>query len=350
MYSVAVRRTNRAIVPPQGRYAKIPRVKTTLDLPDLYRPIEQELAQVRETIAGVWRDALSLVRLPVTERPPAGGKLLRPALCLLSAGAIGERDLERYVSLAAAYEVLHLASLAHDDVIDKAVLRRGGSALNVLWDNHAAVLGGDYLVARAIDLLASYGSCSVITRAIACIRRMAEGELIHFGRETEPYSKEDCLNLAESKTASLFAEACAGPGCLIGSEHFALLLQFGKALGTAFQIIDDLIDVTQTAARLGKPACGDIVEGKRTLPILYMRERLTPDECVRLDAMRHAVLTEADQAWVREAVVRTCARERTQADARQSADRAVDAVGELPPSPYRESMEGLVDFILVRTS
>ncbi|MBP8131280.1 MAG: polyprenyl synthetase family protein [Candidatus Hydrogenedentes bacterium] len=325
-------------------------MKTTLNLPDLYRPIEHELAQVRETIACIWGDALSLVRLPVTERPAAGGKLLRPALCLLGAGAMGEREIARYAPLAAAYEILHLASLAHDDVIDKAVLRRGASALNVLWDNHAAVLGGDYLVARAIDLLASYDCCLVIARAIACLRRMAEGELTYFRREGEPFSREDCLSLAESKTASLFAEACSGVSCLVMSRYGVLLQQFGMAFGTAFQIIDDLIDVTQTAAQLGKPACGDIVEGKRTLPILYMRDGLSLDECARLDAMRNSVLTESDQAWVRAAVARTGARERTEADARRFAELAVERAAELPPSPYRESMEGLVDFILVRTS
>ncbi|HNR31052.1 MAG TPA: polyprenyl synthetase family protein [Candidatus Hydrogenedentes bacterium] len=325
-------------------------MKTTLNLSELYGPIAPELEHVRAMIGEVWTDALNLVRVPVPERPGVGGKLLRPALCLLSARVIGSGDIERYVPLATSYEALHIASLAHDDVVDKAALRRGGSALNVLWDNHAAVLGGDYLVARAIEFLAGYNCCDIIARAIACIRRMAEGELVYFGREDAPFTREDCLALAECKTASLFAEACAGPTYLIDSAHRAPLYAFGMALGIAFQIIDDLIDVTQTAEQLGKPACGDLVEGKRTLPILYMRARLSPEEYARLDTMRGARLTEADQAWARAAVERTGAREQAEADARHFADQAVEHLAALPSGPARDSMEGLVDFILVRTS
>ena len=124
-------------------------------LSSLYDPIAPALAEVRRTVAGLWTDVLQLVNITDDQNgeAAAGGKLLRPALCLLTAGALGERNLVHMSRLAAAYEAIHIASLAHDDVVDHASLRRGRSALNVLWDDHAAVLGGDYLVARSFEML-----------------------------------------------------------------------------------------------------------------------------------------------------------------------------------------------------
>lgn len=325
-------------------------MKTTLNLSQLYRPISSQVDQVRASISSIWREALGLVRVEMDEQPAVGGKLLRPALCLLASGALGARDLDRYVPLATAYEALHIASLAHDDVIDRAILRRGASALNMLWDNHAAVLGGDYLVARSVEILATYDSCAVIANAIRSVRRMAEGELVFFGREHEPFRREDCIHLAEQKTASLFAEACSAPSHLFEQCCRDPLHRYGTALGIAFQIVDDLIDLTQTTAELGKPACGDIVEGKRTLPIMYMRDGLDFAERARLDALRGAEMTDADRTWVHEAVERTGARERTEGEARHFADQALEALGELPASEFRDSMEGVVEFILIRSS
>ena len=184
-----------------------PPVNKTIDLTDLYRPVQAELHGVSDTIHQLWVDALTLVRIDASTMPRTGGKLLRPALCLLAAGAVGGRDLKQYVTLASSFEALHIASLAHDDVIDKALLRRGGSSLNAFWDNHAAVLGGDYLVARAVEMLSTYDVCAVVANAIRSVRCMAEGELYFFGREDEPIIAEDCIMLAEQKTAILFAEA-----------------------------------------------------------------------------------------------------------------------------------------------
>lgn len=320
------------------------------NLSDLYAPIEDAVAGVRGAIAQVWQEALHLVRVPVPDQPKLGGKMLRPALCLLSAGAIGAERVERYVPMASAFEMLHIASLAHDDVIDRAVLRRGASSLNMLWDNHAAVLGGDYLVARAVEVLAEYDCCPVIANAITSVRRMAEGELMFFGRENEPFRREDCIALAEQKTASLFAEACSGPTYVIDAAHRDTLHRFGIQLGIAFQIVDDLLDVTQPTDTLGKPSCGDIVEGKRTLPIMYMREALGESGRARLDTFRDAGMTGEDRAWVMESAVTTGAAARTGADARAYADEARKCLAALPPSRYRDSMEGIVEFVLVRAS
>lgn len=296
----------------------------------------------------LWLDALELVGVDGAGATRAGGKLLRPALCLMAAGAIGATDLKRYVRLAASFESLHIASLAHDDVLDRALLRRGAASLSGLWDNHAAVLGGDYLVARAVEMLAEYDSCTVIAKAIRSVRRMAEGELFFFNRDRDAITHEDCIMLARQKTASLFAEACSAPSYVVDEAYREPLFEFGDQLGIAFQLVDDILDVTQPTEKLGKPACGDVLEGKRTIPIMYLRDALTGADRERLDAMENAEITDADRAWIIEQAHETGAQERAEALTRDFADRARAALTQLPESPYRDAMDGIIDFVLVR--
>lgn len=324
-------------------------MSATISLEQLYHPIQHALDGVRAAVEQLWIDALKLVGIDESAVPKAGGKMLRPALCLMSAGAIGGgKDLDKYVRLACAFEALHIASLAHDDVIDRALLRRGKPSLSGMWDNHAAVLGGDYLVARAVEILAEYDSCPVIANAISSVRRMAEGELYFFNRRDEPYRQEDCIMLAQQKTASLFAEAVSAPAYIIDPTHKAALHGFGIALGIAFQIVDDLLDVTQPASQLGKPACGDIAEGKKTIPIMWLREGLDAAGAARLDALRDTTISDEDREWVTAMAEQTGARERTENLAREYTQEALRLLHQLPPSAYRDAMEGLTEFVLVR--
>ncbi len=322
----------------------------TIALTDLYRPVETELNGVRDEIHQLWIDALALVRVDSTIAPRPGGKLLRPALSLLAAGAIGGTDLKQYVTLASSFEALHIASLAHDDVIDRAILRRGTSSLNAFWDNHAAVLGGDYLVARAVEMLATYDVCAVVANAIKSVRCMAEGELYFFGKENDPIVVEDCIMLAEQKTASLFAEACSAPTYIIDATHRKALYQFGISLGIAFQLVDDVLDITQSTEQLGKPACGDIVEGKKTIPIMHLKNGLNSDDGARLEAMRGTDISEEDREWIIAKAEETGAKDMAEALTRSYADEARRHLAQLPPSTYRDSMEGIVEFVMVRVS
>lgn len=322
----------------------------TIALTDLYRPVESELNGVRDEIHQLWIDALALVRVDSDIAPRPGGKLLRPALSLLAAGAIGGTNLKQYVTLASSFEALHIASLAHDDVIDRAILRRGTSSLNAFWDNHAAVLGGDYLVARAVEMLATYDVCAVVANAIKSVRCMAEGELYFFGKENDPIVVEDCIMLAEQKTASLFAEACSAPTYIIDPTHRKSLYHFGISLGIAFQLVDDVLDITQSTEQLGKPACGDIVEGKKTIPIMHLKNGLDSDDNARLEAMRNSDITEADREWVIAKAEETGAKDMAEALTRSYADEARRHLAQLPPSVFRDSMEGIIEFVMVRVS
>ncbi|HRI89975.1 MAG TPA: polyprenyl synthetase family protein [Candidatus Hydrogenedentes bacterium] len=323
-------------------------MQTTLTLRELYRPIEKDMEAVRSAISDLWADAMRIVYGDRSPKMPAGGKMLRPAMTLLSAGAIGAPDTSRFVRLANAMELLHLAALAHDDVIDDANLRHGVRSLNALWDNHTAVLGGDYLVARAIEIMGTYDSCLVITNAIRSVREMSEGELSNFGLGHDHFSQEACISLARQKTASLFAVACSTPACLIDGAPRPELHNYGLNVGVAFQLVDDLLDLTRDEEALGKPAFGDLVEGKKTLPILFLRESLDASDCDRLDGLKGHPVSDADRAWVSEAIDSSGARERTEAIAREYLDEARAALAGLPISPYRESLLGITEFVLVR--
>ena len=319
-------------------------------LEQLYTPVATPLGEVRTAIDALWRDTLALIGVEADQAPPTAGKLLRPALCLLTAGAAGAEDPRRFVQLATSLEALHIASLTHDDVVDHAMVRRGLPSLNAQWDNHAAVLGGDFLVARGVEMLATYESGQLVLDVVAVLRRMAEGELRFFGRREAPISREDCIMLAEYKTASLFAEACRAPAALVSPDLAPAMARFGKSLGVAFQIVDDVLDLSQPATTLGKPACGDVAEGKKTLPILFLREGLDAAERDRLGAMSGTTLTDADRTWIGAMGERTGALEQSLAAAREYADQARAALQTLAPSSYRDSLSGLVDFVLERNA
>ena len=325
-------------------------MSTTLTLQNLYQPVQPPLDDVKGSITQLWTDALELVGLDAGFTPTLGGKMLRPALCLMSAGALGAQDLKKFVPLATAFEALHLASLAHDDVIDRALLRRGTASLAGLWDNHAAVLGGDYLVARSVEILATYDSCPVIANAIKSVRQMAEGELFFFNREASTVTQDDCIMLAKRKTASLFAEAISAPTYVLGASFREALYNFGIGLGIAFQLVDDILDVTQPTERLGKPSCGDVVEGKQTLPIMFLREALSPEDQERLAAMKDADITDDDRNWIITQTHETGAREKTEAITKGYANDALENLDQLPDSPFKDSMRGIMEFILIRVS
>lgn len=323
---------------------------TALTLKNLYAEVANPLEAVRAAVKQQWTDAFQLVYGPAATPPRLGGKLMRPALCFMSAGALGAPDLSVYTDMATAMELLHLAALAHDDVVDRADTRRGETSLNRLWDNHTAVLGGDYLVARALDILTNYDSSAVVKNALRSIHEMAEGELINFGRKQGDLTEEDCIRLAEKKTASLFAVTCSTPCLLLNKTHYQALYDFGMGLGAAFQLVDDLLDLEQDEATLGKPSCGDLVEGKVTLPILYMKQAFSAEDVRRVDAMAGARLNDSDRAWVREKLIASGARDKTDALARDYIAKARAALEGFPANSYVDSMLGLAEFVVLRDS
>jgi octaprenyl-diphosphate synthase len=316
----------------------------------LYKPIQDELHATQAFVGDLWGQALALVHGPSITPPKVGGKLLRPAICLLSAGVLGAKDMTSFTKMAAACELLHLAALTHDDVIDKADLRRGAVSLNVLWDNRTAILSGDYLVARSVEILTEYGSCPLMTSIFGAVRSMTEGELQNFGRNPDDITVKDCIQLSENKTATFFATACTAPTYILNNTHRDALNAFGMDFGVAFQLIDDILDITQSQDALGKPSCGDIVEGKRTLPIIFARETASETDRNRLNSLLGAPITDDDRAWAAKLMESTGAQARTMELAREYVNKAKTDIDQFPASPYKDSMRGLAEFILVRDS
>lgn len=321
-----------------------------LNLSDIYRPIQEQILRIADEVQKIWEDALELVDIDFTMAPKAKGKLLRPAICLLSAGVIGEKDLNEYISLGTSYELLHLASLTHDDVIDRAVLRRGGQSLNTLWDNHAAVLGGDYLVARAIELLGVYRNHELIINAVQCVREMAEGELKFFAKPLEGFTIEDCTELAKKKTAMLFARSSSSPALIQKSYAKESLFRFGENIGIAFQFIDDLLDLIQDTNILGKPQYSDISEQKVTLPILILWEKLDTDEKCFFSQIFGKHLNEEEKQWLHKKIEKY---EIVKELLRYTNNLKLIAIKELdllPNNLYKKSLINLCEFIVERQS
>ncbi len=321
----------------------------TTTLATLYEPIAGPLQKVRDSVAQIWSETLQLVNITGDFSDANSGKMLRPALCLLSAGVCGSDDISSFVPLATSMEILHCAALAHDDVVDGANVRRGATSLNALSNDKAAVLGGDFLVAKALAEMSDYNSLPVITEAIDCVRQMAEAELAALYPPQGEHSHEEyCKRLAKKKTGSLFGISCSAPSHLLNPEHNDSLREFGVMLGIAFQIVDDVLDLTQDQGTLGKPACGDIVEGKETLPIYFLRECIEGDDLARLDSMKNSSIASDDRKWVSEQLERTGSGTRTMDIARHYAQKAGAKLEGLPEGTYLNSMRGLIEFILIR--
>src|SRR6266700_2717251 len=235
--------------------------------------VEKEIH--RESVASV--DAITAIGQYLQE---AGGKRLRPSLLLLSSKLIGDGG-ESAVRLGAVVEMIHAATLVHDDVIDVAQTRRGRPSANVQWGNHTCVLAGDWLYMQAFQVALRERNFHVLDLLIGLTQMMVEGELIQLDRIGRiNITEADCMEVADRKTACLFS-ACAKLGAVSAGAHTAAeekLGEFAWNLGMAFQLTDDMLDFTSREQTLGKPVGGDLKEGKVTLPLVYALETAAPAE------------------------------------------------------------------------
>lgn len=274
------------------------------------------------------------------------GKRIRPALVLL-AGKLGNYDLERLVTLAASLEVVHTATLIHDDTIDHALTRRGLDTINAIWDDRVAILTGDFLFAQSAHLAAQLDSVRIMTLLSETVMAMSSGELSQYAASRErSVDESDYLARIGGKTASLFAMCCEGAAVVSGqsSEQIAALRDYGANLGLAFQLADDVLDFTGSAEILGKPAGSDLREGTITLPaILWLRD-LPLDSSWReeLRAGRNI------DAIVRQ-VAESPAIEQALGRARQSAGAARRSLAVFLPSPARSALLELTDYVVERS-
>lgn len=282
-----------------------------------------------------------------------GGKRLRPALLLLAARSCGARG-EAPIRLGAVVELIHSATLVHDDVIDGADTRRGRASTNSRWGNHMSVLAGDWMYMQSFRLALSERNFRILDILIDLTQRMVEGELMQYtwlGRLDQ--TEQDAIDLADRKTACLL-RGCAQIGAELGGKGEAALQamgEYGRNAGLAFQLVDDLLDFTASPAKLGKPVLSDLRQGKVTLPLIYAL-------ATKGDRARKLVATVLEERTFRSvqaeeiaALVRESgAIERTRSLAQGYADAAKNSLNGLSDSEYGRALLALPDFILERES
>ncbi|MDR7481770.1 MAG: polyprenyl synthetase family protein [Armatimonadota bacterium] len=319
-----------------------------LDLQEIYRPVADDLEGLYDLLRRELRTDDPFIGELVEHVLASRGKLVRPALALLSAAAAGGADEQR-LWLAGAVELIHIASLVHDDVIDASDLRRGVSTVNVLWGNQIAVLLGDYLFATAFDLVSRIRHPQVAPTIARAAVAMSEAEILATKVGGEPYDDDAVyFRIIEGKTARLFAAACRAGGLVAGATPAVAdaLEAFGLAWGMCFQITDDALDLVGDPEAMGKPIGSDIDTGKTTLPVIAALREAPPADRDRLRALVRGGA--GGLAELQALVDRYGGVRRALHVAQAYADRAVTALHPLPPGPARASLQALASFVLMR--
>ncbi len=302
-------------------------------------PIAADMAEVDAVIRRRLASDVALIDQIANYIIGAGGKRIRPMLVLLFAQALGFRGPERF-ELAATVEFIHTATLLHDDVVDESALRRGRDTANARFGNAASVLVGDFLYSRAFQMMVSVNRMAILEVLADATNVIAEGEVLQLMNMHDPdLAVDDYLRVIRFKTAKLF-EASARLGALLADAPASVEMacaNYGRALGTAFQLIDDLLDYEGATVSMGKNVGDDLREGKPTLPLLVAMARGSAAE---RDLVRHAIVQGEVQRLpeIIDIVRRTGALEATREAARSEVDLARDALSALPESPYREAL------------
>ena len=280
----------------------------------------------------------------------ARGKLFRPTLVLL-ANRVGDRAQPQAVTLAAIVELVHLATLVHDDAVDHSVLRRGMPTVNALWNHQTAIIMGDYLYSRSISALAALGDVDHISVLSRAANEMSVGELRQLSScDALDFGEDDYDRLISSKTASLMSAACELGAAAGAAEYREPLARYGHALGMAFQIADDLLDVTQAEAIVGKPTGQDLREHKVTLPLIAAMRDMSRTELAQVREFFASPSPTDDGVAAISALVRSHGGlDYAHARAEQYGARAADALLELPDGDATEALHGAIAYVIDRT-
>ena len=274
-----------------------------------------------------------------------GGKRIRPLIALLSAKSLGYTG-QQHIDIAAILELVHTATLLHDDVVDSSQLRRGRQTANDLWGTEASVLVGDFLYSRAFQMMVTLNSNKILGVLADATNVIAEGEVMQLVNCHDPDITElRYLDTIRNKTAKLF-EAASGLGAILSGGNdktTAAMNAYGMHLGTAFQLADDALDYSSSPDKLGKNIGDDLSEGKPTLPLLYAMWHGTAGQA---DTIREAIKTGGlDQlSVITSAIEATNAISYTKNLAEEEAKRALASIKDVPQSPYKEALEDLAQF------
>ena len=310
--------------------------------------VEQEFASVNKLIVSELKSDVGLVENIGHYIVDSGGKRLRPVVVLLAALANGYKG-SQHIQMAAVIEFIHTATLLHDDVVDVSALRRGRDTANAQWGNAPSVLVGDFLYSRAFQMLVAIGDMRIMSMMADATNVISEGEVQQMGNAGNSNLTEDIyLQVIYRKTAKLF-EAAAQTGASLASVNQAAMADYGKYLGMAFQIADDVLDYQGDIDSIGKHVGDDLAEGKMTLPLIYTRDNCdTAQALVICQAIENKSAERFNQ--ILELIRAAGGLEYSLQKAQQQADLAKAALAALPESGYKTVMLELADFSVARNN
>ncbi|MEE4250829.1 MAG: polyprenyl synthetase family protein [Alcanivoracaceae bacterium] len=315
-----------------------------MEFKDIYAVVADDFASVNRFISDRLNTNVPMIREVGEYIVGSGGKRLRPLVAILSARACGY-TADKHIHVAAIIEFLHTATLLHDDVVDESSLRRGRPTVNAVWGNADSVLVGDFLISRAFQLVVEVGDLTLMDILADSTNIISEGEVLQLINCRDPATSEErYMRVIHHKTAKMFESAAeTGAVLALGKQQPELrdnLAAYGRHLGIAFQLVDDVLDYVGDADELGKNVGDDLAEGKPTLPLIHAMRQGTPAQASMIrDAILKGGLDKLDEIL---AVVRDSGSlEYTMAKAREQTELALAALVQLPASAYRESLEAL---------
>ena len=317
----------------------------------IYDTVAEDFSRVNDLIIQRLSSDVPLVEKIAHYIIESGGKRLRPLLVLLSSQAAGYSG-SNHLKLAAVIEFLHTATLLHDDVVDTSDMRRGRSTANARWGNAPSVLVGDFLYARAFEMMVELESLAIMNVLSHATAVIAEGEVMQLMNVKNPdLTEDDYMTVIHNKTAMLFEAASHTGALLAGADDSQeqLLRDYGKHLGLAFQLVDDVLDYRGDADTMGKNVGDDLAEGKTTLPLIHAMANSSDDERELIrQAIRKGGLD--DLSRILEIVDRSGALDYTMARARAEATRAAECLADLPDSSHKQALTLLTEVAVARVS
>jgi octaprenyl-diphosphate synthase len=321
-----------------------------MDLDEIQSCVAHDMHAVNSLIQERLRTDVALINQLSFYIVNSGGKRLRPILVLLSAHALGYQG-SKHIELAAIIEFIHTATLLHDDVVDASELRRGKETANAVWGNEASVLVGDFLYSRAFEMMVTVKNMRIMEIMAHATNVIAEGEVMQLLSSNDADTTEErYLEVIRCKTAKLF-EAAARVGAVIsGAAHAQeeAMAAYGRHLGTAFQLIDDVLDYSGSSQHIGKNVGDDLAAGKPTLPLIHaLRHGSAQEAAIIRDAIENGGREKIAQVLL--AIESTDALAYTARSAKDEAAKAAAALAVLPASPYREALYILAEFSVNRS-
>jgi octaprenyl-diphosphate synthase len=320
--------------------------------PEIFSLVRGDLVQVEEELDRRVRDASDVVSSIVRYTQQSGGKRVRPTLLLLAAKLVNVKTTASAIRMAAVMEMLHTATLVHDDIIDEAGVRRGRASANAKWGNDVTVLIGDWLYMTAYDISLTERNFDILDVLTRMTRLMVDGEIMQLSMiGNARITEAEHLEIVRRKTACLFS-ACAEVGGIVAEatrEQRKALARYGLMVGTAFQLVDDVLDFVSTEAKLGKPVANDLREGKLTLPLIYLLDGGRDEHRQMVETvMRERSFDSVKREEVLSLIDEHGTLSRARREARRYADEAIEAISMFSPSVFRDALTSVPRFIIDR--